>query len=109
MDLYDGLIEFIQPVVNRYGELNDFLSNCTGVIIGGGLMFFFSRLNATKVARATGSIPKNVNSAISAGTARAFLDTLGASYDTAPSDKMLAPADVAVKARRFTVLVKYWK
>jgi VanZ family protein len=36
MDLYDGLIEFIQPVVNRYGELNDFLANCTGVIIGGG-------------------------------------------------------------------------
>jgi hypothetical protein len=46
------LIEFIQPFVNRYGELNDFLANCTGVIIGGGLMFSFSRLNAMKVARA---------------------------------------------------------
>jgi hypothetical protein len=43
------------------------------------------KLNALKVARVTGDIPQNVNFAISAGTARTFLDAYGMPYETAPS------------------------
>ena len=32
--LYGGLIEIIQPYVNRYGELGDFWANTGGAVIG---------------------------------------------------------------------------
>ena len=65
-----------------------------------------SKLDAIRVAQATGDIPQNVNFAISALVATAFLDGHGIAYETAPSDRPLAPADVAAKAREFTVLVE---
>ena len=68
-----------------------------------------AKLNAIEVARATGDIPQNVSFAVSAGTARAFLDSEGGAYETAPSDKPRAPEDVAATAKRFTVLVECWK
>ena len=54
-------------------------------------------------------IPQNVNFAISAGPARAFLDAQSVPYETAPSTNELKPADIAAKARRFTVPVECWK
>lgn len=41
------------------------------------------KLNALKIAKATGSIPENTNFAIKAGTLRDFLDNNVASYRTA--------------------------
>ena len=32
--IYGGLIEMIQPYVNRYGEFNDFLANGAGAVLG---------------------------------------------------------------------------
>jgi hypothetical protein len=32
--LWSGLIEILQPYVNRYGEWNDFYANCTGIFFG---------------------------------------------------------------------------
>ena len=32
--VYGGLIEIIQPHVNRYGELGDFFANTVGAVIG---------------------------------------------------------------------------
>ena len=32
---YGGLIELIQPYVNRYGEFNDFLADAAGAALGG--------------------------------------------------------------------------
>ena len=32
--LYGGLIEIIQPYVNRYGELGDFLADAGGAVVG---------------------------------------------------------------------------
>ena len=32
--IYSGLIELIQPYVNRYGEIEDFLFNNLGIFIG---------------------------------------------------------------------------
>ena len=36
--IYGGLIEWFQPLVNRYGELDDFVANCAGVLLGVGTM-----------------------------------------------------------------------
>ena len=79
----------------------DAAGNVAGVVV--------SKLNAIKVARATGDIPQNVNFAVGAGTVRAFLDSEEVAYETAPSDKARAPEDVAAAAKRFTVLVECWK
>jgi len=42
--LYSGLIELIQPHVNRYGEWEDFLANACGLLLGVGLAFCINRL-----------------------------------------------------------------
>ena len=97
------LIQITAPVQpgNSGGPVLDLAGNVVGVVV--------SKLNALRVARATGDIPQNVNFAVSAGTARAFLDAEGVAYATAPSDKARPPEDVAAAARKFTVLVECWK
>ena len=66
-------------------------------------------LDAMKVANLIGDIPQNVNFAVSAWSARAFLDAYNVPYETAPSEPKLAARDVAAQAREFTVLVECWK
>lgn len=48
---YGGLVEVIQPLVNRHGELGDFLANCAGVIAGTGIVLSLSWLGARWKAR----------------------------------------------------------
>jgi len=97
------MIQISAPVQkgNSGGPVLDSAGNAVGVVV--------SKLDALRIARATGDIPQNVNFAVSAGTARAFLDSEGIAYATAPSDKPRAPEDVAAAARKFTVLVECWK
>ncbi|MXY38705.1 MAG: hypothetical protein F4Y62_02725 [Rhodospirillaceae bacterium] len=97
------LIQISAPVQpgNSGGPVLDYSGHIVGVVV--------ARLDAVKTARATGSIPQNVNFAVSAGTARAFLDAEGVAYATAPSVEKRAPEDVAAAARKFTVLVECWK
>ena len=78
-----------------------YVGNVVGVVV--------AKLDAIKTAQSTGDIPQNVNFAVSAGTARAFLDAEGVPYETAPSNQAMAPADVAAAARKFTVLVECWR
>ena len=90
----------VQPG-NSGGPVLDLSGNVVGVVV--------SKLDAIRIARATGDIPQNVNFAVSAGTTRAFLDAQDVPYKTAPSLANHSPADVAAKARKFTVLVECWK
>ena len=59
--------------------------------------------------RRTGRLPQNANFAISEGTARAFLDANNVPYEVKPSKHVLPSADIAAKARDFTVRVECWK
>ena len=94
------LIQITAPVQrgNSGGPVLDMAGNAVGVVV--------SKLDAVKMARATGDIPQNVNFAVSAGAARAFLDSEGVAYTTAPSKDMRAPEDVAAAAKAFTVLIE---
>ena len=41
---YSGLIELIQPYVNRYADLVDFFANCCGLAIGIGAAFIANKI-----------------------------------------------------------------
>jgi hypothetical protein len=90
----------VQPG-NSGGPLLDSAGNLMGVVV--------SKLNAVKMAEVTGDIPQNVNFAIHVNVLRSFLDANNVDYDSASSDKPLAPTAIAEKARGFTVLVECWK
>ncbi len=62
-----------------------------------------AQLDAIKLAKRTGKLPQNVNFAINEGTARVFLDANNVPYEVEPSDQVLPTADIAAKAREFTV------
>ena len=97
------ILQITAPVQqgNSGGPLLDLSGNVVGVVV--------AKLSALKIALVTGDIPQNVNFAISAGIARNFLDAHSIPYETALSEQTLAPADVAARAREFTVLVECWK
>jgi S1-C subfamily serine protease len=90
----------VQPG-NSGGPLLDSAGNLMGVVV--------SKLNAVKMAEVTGDIPQNVNFAIHVNVLRSFLDANSVDYNSASSDKPLAPTAIAEKARGFTVLVECWK
>ena len=96
------LIQITAPVQpgNSGGPVLDMAGNAVGVVV--------SKLDAVKMARATGDIPQNVNFAVSAGAARAFLDSEGVAYATMPSTERRAPDEVAAAAKAFTVLIECW-
>lgn len=87
----------VQPG-NSGGPLLDQSGNVVGIVVG--------KLDALRVAEITGDIPQNVNFAIKAGVARSFLDAHGIDYDLALSQRELTAADVAERARQFTVLIE---
>ena len=97
------IIQITAPVQqgNSGGPVLDSSGNVVGVVR--------SKLNAIKFARATGVLPENINFAVSAGTARAFLDSHDVPYATARSDNPVPTANIAAKAKGYTVLVECWK
>jgi S1-C subfamily serine protease len=86
---------------NSGGPLLDSSGNVVGVVVG--------KLDAVKVAGATGDIPQNVNFAIQGSVARTFLEAHGIVAEVASSTKSSNPSDVADGARRFTFSVECWK
>ena len=68
------------------------------------------KLDDAKAARATGSIPQNVNFAVNEQTLKTFLDTNKIPYKTgSKSGKEKSNADVAEEASTWTVLIECWK
>lgn len=48
---WSGLIELVQPLVNRHGELTDLIANGAGLVIGALLGEFLSKLLIPRSAR----------------------------------------------------------
>ena len=90
----------VQPG-NSGGPLIDRNGRVVGVIV--------SKLNAMQVAQVSGDIPQNVNFAISAPAARAFLDAYDVHYETVTSSISLEASEIADRARKYTVLIECWK
>ena len=97
------MIQITAPVQpgNSGGPILDQSGHVVGVVV--------ARLDAIKLAKRTGRLPQNVNFAISAGTVRAFLDANNVPYEVERSGETLPTADIAAKARDFTVRVECWK
>lgn len=87
----------VQPG-NSGGPLLDASGHIVGIVA--------AKLNAVSIARLMGDIPQNVNFAIKAEVARAFLDSRGIHYKTARSDQQLSPADVGDMARPLTAYIQ---
>lgn len=65
-----------------------------------------SKLNAARIMERSGDIPQNINFAVRAEIAKAFLKQEGVSYIEGQDRPALAPADLADEAKRFTVLLE---
>ena len=98
------LIQISAPVQpgNSGGPLLDAGGNMIGVVV--------SKLDALRVAQATGDVPQNVNFAINAGVVASFLKANGLAFRVAPAwPAPIPPQDAARLAQSFTVLVECWR
>jgi S1-C subfamily serine protease len=86
----------IQPG-NSGGPLFDLHGNVVGTIV--------ATLDPLVIAKATGSIPQNVNFATKSGIVRDFLDSKGLNYQTSASTVTMEPADVAEAGAKSVVMV----
>ena len=86
----------VQPG-NSGGPLLDRSGNAVGIVV--------AKLNALGVASVTGDIPQNVNFAIKASVAAAFLDAQRVLHTEAASSPALSTPDIAERARGLTMQV----
>jgi S1-C subfamily serine protease len=77
------------------------LFDTNGLIVG----IVTAKLDAISMARATGTIPENINFAIKTGAIRDFLDNSVVPYETASPGGELKTSDIANNARAFTLLI----
>ena len=86
----------VQPG-NSGGPLLDTHGTIVGVVA--------EKLNALKVAKATGEIPENINFAIKTGALRDFLDNSVVPYRTSEPAGEMKTAEIASAARAYTMLI----
>ena len=87
----------IQPG-NSGGPVLDAAGNVVGVVV--------STLDGLKAVSRTGSIPQNVNFAISEGVARTFLEAHNVPYKLKPSTNPASTVQIAYSAKGYTVLIE---
>lgn len=70
-----------------------------------------AKLSDSRTAKATGSLPQNVNFAVSGQTIRAFLDANKVQFKNGAGffAREKSNADLAEEARKWTVLLECWK
>ena len=95
-----GKVQISAPVQpgNSGGPLLDVAGNVIGVVS--------SKLNALKLAVASGDIPQNVNFAINGAALRAFLDAKSVNYIEVSNERELTGVQIAARASAFTVLIE---
>lgn len=86
----------VQPG-NSGGPLFDTAGQIVGVVTG--------KVDALRIAVATGNIPENINFAIKTGALRDFLDNSVVPYQTAEPKGELKTTDIAGNARPYTMLI----
>jgi S1-C subfamily serine protease len=86
----------VQPG-NSGGPLLDRSGTVVGVVV--------AKLNALEIASVTGDIPQNVNFAIKASVAAAFLDAQRVAHPEGGGAGALSTPDIAERAKAFTVQV----
>src|SRR6185295_14488211 len=94
------VLQMTAPV--QTGNSGGPLLDQSGLIIG----IVVSKLNALKIALATGDFPQNVNFAINGAVSKSFLDAHNIKYETGNPGKRLEPADIGENAKRFTLLLQ---
>jgi S1-C subfamily serine protease len=95
-----ALMQVTAPVQpgNSGGPLLDMSGNVVGVIV--------SKLNAMRIAQATGDIPQNINFAVQGAVARLFLESNGTRIGEQQSVADRKVGDVTDSARDFTFQVQ---
>lgn len=83
---------------NSGGPVLDLRGRVAGTVV--------STVNALRVARATGTLPQNVNFAVKASVVLSFLEAHGVAVEQSVAAADLAVADVAERARAFTVRIE---
>lgn len=93
-------LAFTAPIQqgNSGGPLLDASGRIAGVIV--------SKLNAVRMAAATGDVPQNVNFAIAANVLAAFLDSASVEYAAGPAGSPSEAESVVLAAQAFTFLVE---
>jgi S1-C subfamily serine protease len=86
----------VQPG-NSGGPLFDTTGQIVGVVT--------AKVDALRIAVATGNIPENINFAIKTGALRDFLDNSVVPYQTAEPKAELKTTDIAGNARPYTMLI----
>jgi S1-C subfamily serine protease len=86
----------VQPG-NSGGPLFDRFGNVVGIVV--------AKLDAVKTAAAIGDIPQNINFAIKASVAAAFLDAQRVAHTDATASPALSTPDIAERARGLTMQV----
>lgn len=86
----------VQPG-NSGGPLLDRNGNVVGIVV--------AKLNALGIASATGDIPQNVNFAIKASVAAAFLDAQGVVHTEGEVTRALSTPDISARAKALAVQV----
>ncbi len=99
------LIQITAPVQhgNSGGPVLDQAGHLVGVVQ--------SKFDPTADTESDNSIdvPQNVNFAVSANLLRSFLDAQGVDYETELSGTVLPAAEIAGRARKFTVSLECWQ
>jgi TPR repeat protein len=99
----EALFQITAPVQrgNSGGPVLDANGDVVGVVV--------SKLNALRVAMATGDVPQNVNFAIDGALARSFVEAQGIDLPEQPDARRPAAQDAPEKARGFTLLLECWR